>query len=72
VDAVVAFDEATPAAVLRRLRPHVFAKGGDYAGRDMQEHSLMAEWGGAVVLLPYLDGHSTTRLMEQVARVGGS
>jgi rfaE bifunctional protein nucleotidyltransferase chain/domain/rfaE bifunctional protein kinase chain/domain len=70
VDAVVCFDEPTPEAVLRRLRPDVFAKGGDYAGRDLPERAVLAEWGGEVVALPYLDGRSTTRLVEEVTRIG--
>jgi rfaE bifunctional protein nucleotidyltransferase chain/domain len=64
VDAVVVFDEPTPAAVLERVRPDVFAKGGDYTGRHIEESDVMAAWGGAVVALPYLDGRSTTRLVE--------
>jgi rfaE bifunctional protein nucleotidyltransferase chain/domain/rfaE bifunctional protein kinase chain/domain len=69
VDAVVGFDEPTPAAVLRRLRPDVFAKGGDYAERDLPERAVLAEWGGQVVLLPYLAGRSTSRLVEEVTRL---
>jgi D-beta-D-heptose 7-phosphate kinase/D-beta-D-heptose 1-phosphate adenosyltransferase len=70
VDAVVVFDEATPEAVLRRLRPDLFAKGGDYAGRPLPERAVLAEWGGEAVLLPYLDGRSTSRLVREAARGG--
>jgi rfaE bifunctional protein nucleotidyltransferase chain/domain len=65
VDAVVVFDEDTPAEVLDRLRPDVWAKGGDYAGAELPEAAVLARWGAQPVVLPYLDGHSTTALVER-------
>jgi D-beta-D-heptose 7-phosphate kinase/D-beta-D-heptose 1-phosphate adenosyltransferase len=65
VDAVVVFEEDTPAEVLDRLRPDVWAKGGDYAGADLPEAAVLRSWGGQAVVLPYLDGHSTTALVER-------
>ncbi len=65
VDAVVVFDEDTPSAVLETLRPDVWAKGGDYAGADLPEAAVLRTWGGQAVVLPYLDGHSTTALVER-------
>jgi D-beta-D-heptose 7-phosphate kinase/D-beta-D-heptose 1-phosphate adenosyltransferase len=63
VDAVVIFDEPTPEAVLARLRPDIWVKGGDYAdgGPDLPEATLISRWGGQTVIVPYLDGRSTTR-----------
>jgi len=65
VDAVVVFDEDTPSAVLEQLRPDVWAKGGDYAGADLPEAAVLQTWGGQAVVLPYLDGHSTTALVDR-------
>jgi rfaE bifunctional protein nucleotidyltransferase chain/domain len=65
VDAVVVFDEDTPAEVLDRLRPDVWAKGGDYAGADLPEAAVLRRWGGQAVVLPYLEGRSTTALVER-------
>jgi rfaE bifunctional protein nucleotidyltransferase chain/domain/rfaE bifunctional protein kinase chain/domain len=63
VDAVVIFDEPTPEAVLTWLRPDVWVKGGDYAdgGPDLPEAELVERWGGQTVIVPYLDGRSTTK-----------
>jgi rfaE bifunctional protein nucleotidyltransferase chain/domain/rfaE bifunctional protein kinase chain/domain len=63
VDAVVIFDEPTPEAVLARLRPDVWVKGGDYAdgGPDLPEAAVLHRWGGQTVIVPYLDGRSTTK-----------
>ena len=64
VDAVVVFDEDTPVAALERLRPDVWAKGGDYALADLPETPVVAQWGGQAVVLPYLAGRSTTALVR--------
>jgi D-beta-D-heptose 7-phosphate kinase/D-beta-D-heptose 1-phosphate adenosyltransferase len=65
VDGVVAFPEATPEAVLDRLRPDVWAKGGDYAAVGLPEARVLAAWGGRVAILSYLDGRSTTALIQE-------
>jgi D-beta-D-heptose 7-phosphate kinase / D-beta-D-heptose 1-phosphate adenosyltransferase len=71
VDAVVVFDEDTPAVVLERLRPDVFAKGGDYSLDELPEARLLARWGGETAILPFVEGHSTTRLLAEAAARGG-
>jgi rfaE bifunctional protein nucleotidyltransferase chain/domain len=65
VDAVLVFDDDTPAQALGRLRPDIWVKGGDYRRADMPETEVVEHWGGSVVLLPYLDGHSTTHLIQE-------
>jgi D-beta-D-heptose 7-phosphate kinase / D-beta-D-heptose 1-phosphate adenosyltransferase len=70
VDAVVVFDEDTPTEALARLRPDVWAKGGDYAGRELPETAVLERHGGQSVVLPYVAGRSTTRLIEEVALRG--
>lgn len=67
VDAVLVFDEDTPARVLRSLRPDVWAKGGDYVRAELPEADLVESWGGQVLLVPYLDGRSTTALARRAA-----
>lgn len=68
VDAVAVFDEDTPERILAELRPDVWAKGADYALADMPEARLVASWGGQAVVLPYLDGRSTSRLLGEASR----
>lgn len=68
VDAVEVFDEPTPDAALARIRPHLFVKGGDYAAADLPEAATLAGWGGRAVVVPYLSGRSSTRLIEEARR----
>lgn len=70
VDAVAVFDSETPVPALETLRPDVFAKGGDYGVADLPETEVMTRLGGQVVVLPYLAGRSTTRLVEEATRRG--
>jgi rfaE bifunctional protein nucleotidyltransferase chain/domain len=72
VDAVAVFDEDSPGRVLRELRPDVWVKGGDYERRELPEGEIVEGWGGRVVTLPYVDGHSTSRLLREVVGRGGS
>jgi D-beta-D-heptose 7-phosphate kinase / D-beta-D-heptose 1-phosphate adenosyltransferase len=65
VDAVELFGEDTPIAALERLRPDVWVKGGDYAGRELPETAALARWGGRAVVVPTLEGHSTTAILEE-------
>ena len=67
VDEVIVFEEDTPVQALERLRPDVWVKGADYSLADLPETEVLAAWGGQAVVVPYLDGRSTTRLVH-VAR----
>ncbi len=72
VDEVVTFDDDTPVEALRRLRPQVFVKGGDYSSSELPETAVMAEWGGTVVTVPYLEGRSTTGILERAGTRNGA
>ncbi len=65
VDAVELFAEDTPIAALERLQPDVWVKGGDYAAAELPESPVLASWGGRAVILPFVEGRSTTRLIEE-------
>ncbi|MCS0638446.1 D-glycero-beta-D-manno-heptose 1-phosphate adenylyltransferase [Streptomyces sp. LP05-1] len=67
VDAVAVFDGDTPSELLSRLRPDVWVKGGDYSAEDLPEAGVLSGWGGQAVVLPYLDGRSTTKLARRAA-----
>lgn len=72
VDGVLVFDEDTPERVLSELRPDVWVKGGDYGGQRIAEADLVESWGGEVVVVPYLDGHSTTSRITRLTQQTGT
>lgn len=71
VDAVVVFEDDDPRATLDRLRPDVWVKGGDYAVDDLPETPLVRSYGGRVEVLPFVQGRSTTSVLERLVGAGG-
>jgi D-glycero-beta-D-manno-heptose 1-phosphate adenylyltransferase len=69
VDAVTFFAERTPCALLQRLRPDLYVKGGDYDMEQLEETRLIRSWGGEAEAIPFVAGYSTTAL---VARARGA
>lgn len=65
VDAVVLFDEDTPLKLIRCLYPDVLVKGGDYKEHEVVGADEISGWGGKVVLVPLVEGQSTTRLLSK-------
>ena len=68
VDCVVLFDEDTPLALIRTLRPDVLVKGADYAVEAIVGANEVEGWGGRVVRVPLVTDQSTTRLLERLRR----
>jgi len=66
VDCVVVFDEDTPLALIRRLRPDVLVKGADYAREAIVGADEVEGWGGRVVRVPLVTGVSTTELLARL------
>ena len=66
VDWVVVFGEDTPLALIRSLRPHVLAKGGDWRLDQIVGRVEVESWGGRVVRLAVVPGARTTRLVERI------
>jgi D-beta-D-heptose 7-phosphate kinase/D-beta-D-heptose 1-phosphate adenosyltransferase len=71
VDSVVVFDEDDPREALRRIRPDVWVKGGDYTADRLPEADLVRSWGGRVVILPVLNGRSTTAALHALNGAAG-
>ena len=69
VDWVAAFDEDTPRAAICRLLPDVLVKGGDYADiTAIAGHDCVLAHGGEVRLLNFVDGFSTTAIIETIRK----
>ena len=65
VDLVVIFEEDTPIDLIRRIKPGVLVKGGDYTREQVVGHEVVEEAGGVVVLIDILQGFSTTALVHR-------
>lgn len=70
IDAVVIFNEETPEALIRKLNPDVLVKGGDYKPEQIAGADLVKAKGGEVVIIPFVEGYSTTGIIEKSSNKG--
>jgi D-beta-D-heptose 7-phosphate kinase/D-beta-D-heptose 1-phosphate adenosyltransferase len=66
VDAVTLFDEDTPLELIGTLLPDVLVKGGDYDLDGIVGREVVEEAGGEVRALPFVEGHSTTSILDRL------
>jgi rfaE bifunctional protein nucleotidyltransferase chain/domain len=66
VDVVVGFGEATPEALLDRLRPDVHVKSDQYRADELPERTVVLQHGGRIALAPHAGGRSTTDLIAVI------
>ena len=66
VSLVTWFDEDTPLALISKLKPDVLVKGGDYDMRTLAETAVVESYGGKAVAIAFVDGYSTTALVEKI------
>src|SRR5437763_14721835 len=69
VDFVTVFDEESPRALICEVLPDVLAKGGDYALEEIHGREEVERAGGRVVALPFIEGASTTNIIERIRAV---
>ena len=66
VDYVVFFPEDTPLKLIRAIRPDFLVKGGDWKIKDIVGSRFVRSYGGKVRSLPYVQGFSTTGILEKI------
>lgn len=66
VSLVTFFDEDTPLELIRELKPAVLVKGGDYDMDKLAEGAFVRSYGGRSLAIPFVDGYSTTKLVEKI------
>jgi len=66
VDAVCLFEEDTPDALIRQVKPDVLVKGGDYTLATIVGADYVQSYGGRVEIVPFVQGYSTTSILERI------
>jgi rfaE bifunctional protein nucleotidyltransferase chain/domain len=66
VEYVTIFSDDTPVRLLEAVRPDFYVKGGDYDAAALPERPVVERYGGRVVTVGYLPGHSTTGVIERL------
>jgi D-beta-D-heptose 7-phosphate kinase/D-beta-D-heptose 1-phosphate adenosyltransferase len=68
VDYVIVFDDVSPRRLIAELLPDVLVKGGDYGLDQIHGREEVEAAGGNVISLPFVEGASTTTLIERMRR----
>ena len=66
VDLVILFEEDTPLVLIQAIEPDVLVKGGDYKKEDIVGADIVESNGGKVEIIPFLEGHSSTDLINKL------
>jgi len=66
VDAVVLFDEDTPLELIKLIQPDYLVKGGDYKEESVVGYNEVKARGGKTVIIPLVDGFSTTGIIAKM------
>ena len=71
VDYVVVYDEPDPYSLIAVIKPKVLAKGGDWSTDKIIGADIVEQNGGRVAVIPYLQGFSTTQIIERIRHNNG-
>lgn len=66
VDYVVIFNQDTPIELIEKIKPNVLVKGSDYKLEDVIGKNVLDSYGGEVKLIQFVEGNSTTRIIEKI------
>lgn len=69
VDYVVIFEEDTPYELIKRVKPDVLVKGGDWDIKNIVGRDIVESYNGKVLNIPYIEGKSTTNIIERILSV---
>ena len=71
VDYVVLFDEPDPTQLIAAIQPDVLVKGADWSADRVVGAELVEKSGGRVIRIPYLQGFSTSEIIERIVKQNG-
>lgn len=66
VDIVTIFEEQTAEELVRQIRPELYVKGGDYKEEQLPEARIVAQYGGKTVLIPEVQGRSSSNIINKI------
>ncbi len=71
VDYIIIFKDKTPIKLIEKIKPDYYIKGGDYTidTIDQDERRVVESYGGEIVLLPEVEGISTSSIIEKIKKM---
>ncbi len=71
VDYVVIFEQETPYELIKQVKPHILVKGADWQDKPVIGSDIVVQNGGSVILIDYMQGKSTTSIIEKILKIYG-
>ena len=65
VDHVILFEEDTPLTLIKKIKPHILVKGGDYSLNNIVGSEFVQKNGGEVKVVNLLQGYSSSSLIDK-------
>jgi len=69
INFVTIFEESTPLELIKYLKPDILIKGGDWPEEKVVGREEIKKWGGRVVIIPEVEGKSTTNIVEKIKQI---
>jgi glycerol-3-phosphate cytidylyltransferase len=69
VDYCFIFDDYTPIPSIKKLRPSIHVKGGDYKLEELPETEVIRQYGGEILIFPFYKDFSTTSILDKIKRL---
>ena len=67
-DYIIIFDERTPLSLIKKIKPDLITKGGDYKNKKIVGESEIKRWGGTALKLDFINDLSSTNLIEKLKK----
>lgn len=66
VDYVITFDDKTPIKLIKKIKPDILMKGGDYKEDEVIGADIVKSYGGEIIISPLVPGISTSQIMTKI------
>lgn len=66
VNYIVLFDETSPVKLLEEIKPDIYTKGADYTVETLPEAKTVLSYGGKIEFIKFLEGRSTTKIIDKI------
>ena len=64
-DYVIIFDQKTPLSIIKKIKPDIITKGGDYKNKKIVGEDEIKKWGGEVLTLKFIEGLSSSKFIDK-------
>ena len=67
IDYLCSFNQSTPLNLIKKIRPNMIVKGGDWKKKEVVGANFVKSYGGKIAIIPFKKGYSTTSLIKKIS-----